>query len=50
MNQKKCCSPQRKEVGDQVKFTHNIELNKSHNVYFDLSQISIFDKKTEQRI
>ena len=31
MNQKKCSSPQRNEVGDQVKFTHNIELNKSYN-------------------
>jgi formylglycine-generating enzyme required for sulfatase activity len=30
MNQKKCCSPQRNEIGDQVKFTHNIKFIKSH--------------------
>ena len=34
------------------RFTPNsgVELAKSHNVYFDLSQISIFDKETELRL
>ena len=34
------------------RFTPNsgVELNKNHDVYFDLSQISIFDTKTELRL
>ena len=34
------------------RFTPNsgVELNKSHDVYFDLSQISIFDTMTELRL
>ena len=34
------------------RFTPNsgVELNKSHDVYLDLSQISIFDTKTELRL
>ena len=40
----------KKEILAKFASTIKIDLNKEINLYFDLSQISLFDRNTERRI